>query len=114
MTVKQKLILFLIYSDPGVRSIYGLVKQFDRADFPGNVGKEIKVLIEYGYIKVSKYFDNGTASDYVATEKGIKYLSDNFNSNEILEYIKEMPNPDFLYKLTQKFIENNNGFQQCK
>jgi hypothetical protein len=112
MTVKQKLILFLICSDPGVKSIYGLVKQFDRADFPGNVGKEIKVLIEYGYIKVSKYFDNGTESDYVATEKGIEYLSDNFNSDEILEYINQMPNPDFLCKLTRKFIENKNGTKQ--
>jgi hypothetical protein len=112
MTNKQKLILFLIHSDSGVNSIYGLVKQFDRADFPGNVSKEIAVLIEQGYIKVSKYFDNGTASDYVATEIGIQYIVDNFNGNEMLEYIQKMRIPNFLYKLTQKLIDNKNGLQQ--
>ena len=112
MTPKQKLILFLIYSDPGVKSIYGLVKQFDRADFPGKVGIEIKVLIEIGLIKVSTYFDNGTESDYEVTEQGTKFIKENFNSDEILEYISHMPNPDFLYKLTQKYIEKGHNLQQ--
>ncbi|MDP4208912.1 MAG: hypothetical protein Q8928_08875 [Bacteroidota bacterium] len=106
MTLKQKLILFLIGSDSGIKSIYGFVKYFDLADFPGNVAKEIKVLIEHGLIKVSKWFDNGTESDYAITEKGIKYISESFNDNEILEYINQMPNPDFLFKLTKNLIKN--------
>ena len=103
--LKQTLILFLIGANPGIKSIYRLVWQFDKADFPGRVGKEIEELVAKGYIIVTNYFENGTESHYKITDKGSLYLSKNFNEDEILHFINQMRHPEVLFKLTQSYIE---------
>jgi DNA-binding PadR family transcriptional regulator len=97
MGQKEILILYLINSDPGIRSIYGLVKHFDRANFPAEIGKSIDVLLERKLVIVTKYFDNGTASEYGITDDGKKYLDKEFKKDEILKYIQTFDKPDILY-----------------
>jgi DNA-binding MarR family transcriptional regulator len=108
LTKKQKLILFLIYSEPGIRGIYTLVKIFDRVDFPANMKANLDPLIEKNLIVVFENFDNGTAKNYRITESGKKFLSENFNDLEIIDYIKTMDEPSLLLELTEKYIEKKN------
>lgn len=109
MTTKQKLILFLISCDPGIRDIYTMVKIYDRADFPAKMTENLKPLLDNNLIYVTQNFDNGTAGKYAITEKGQAYLDNNFEGAQIIEYIKTMDNPDFLLKLTQTYIDTKNG-----
>jgi DNA-binding MarR family transcriptional regulator len=109
MTMKQKLILFLISCDPGIRDIYAMIKVYDRADFPSKMSENLKPLLDDNLIYVVKNFDNGTAIKYAITEKGKSYLDINFNDVEIIEYIKKLDNPDFLLSLTQTYIDKKNG-----
>jgi DNA-binding PadR family transcriptional regulator len=104
MTSKQKLILFLISRDPGIRDIYTMVKIFDRADFPSQIDENLQPLLDNDLIYVSENFDNGTPNKYAITERGEAYLNENFNDTEIIDYINTMDNPDFLLRLTQKYI----------
>jgi hypothetical protein len=60
MTVKQKLILFLISCDPGIRGIYKMVQIYDRADFPSKMTENLEPLLNDNLIFVSENFDNGT------------------------------------------------------
>ena len=54
ITIRQKLILFLIDCEPGIRDIYRMVKIYDQADFPSNMTKNLKPLLEEGFIYISK------------------------------------------------------------
>ena len=109
MTTRQILILFLIDCDPGIRSIYKMVKIYDGADFPSRMDEILNPLLEQGLIYVSKDFDNGTPFLYEITEKGKVYLGENFNDREVLEYLKDMQNPDLLLQITQAYIDKKNG-----
>lgn len=104
MGPKEKLILFLINGDPGIRSIYGLVRHFDRANFPSEMGKSIDILLGNNFITVTNNFDNGTASEYGITDEGKKYLKSEFNKEEILKYIGTFDHPE----LTTLYVERNN------
>lgn|SRR4030095_7490442 len=108
MTSKQKLILFLISCDPGIRDIYSMVKIYDRADFPSKMGENLKPLLDNNLIYISQNFDNGTPNKYAITDNGKEYLDSNFNDTEIIEYIKTLDNPDFLLRLTQTYIDKKN------
>jgi hypothetical protein len=109
MTTKQKLILFLISCDPGIRDIYTMIKIYDRADFPSKMTENLKPLLDDNLIYVTQNFDNGTANKYAITDNGKSYLDINFNDTEIIEYIKTLDNPDFLLRLTQSYIDKKNG-----
>jgi DNA-binding MarR family transcriptional regulator len=109
MTTRQKLILFLIYCNPGIRDIYQMVKVYDRADFPSSMEENLKPLLEEGLIYVSKNLDNGTPFIYEITEEGIIYLEQNFDDIEIIEYVKNMQNPYLLLQITQSYIDRKNG-----
>ena len=109
MTSKQKLILFLISCEPGIRDIYSMVKINDRADFPSKMSEDLKPLLDNNLIFVSQNFDNGTPNKYTITDNGKEYLDSNFNDTEIIEYIKTLDNPDFLLRLTQTYIDKKNG-----
>jgi len=109
MTEKQKILLFLISCDPGVRSIYKMVKVYDRASFPFKVTENLQPLLDEKLIVVSKYFDNGTANEYKITEKGEEFLNHNFNDEEIIHFIKTMDDPDQLLMITQAYIDRKNG-----
>ena len=97
MEQKEILILYLINSDPGIRSIYGLIKHFDRAKFPAEIGKSIDELLERDLVIATKNFDNGTAAEYGITDKGMEYLKKEFKKEEILRYIQTFDKPDILY-----------------
>jgi hypothetical protein len=109
MTTKQKLILFLISCDPGIRDIYTMVKVYDRADFPSNMTENLKSLLDNNLIFVAQNFDNGTANKYEATENGKTYLDQNFEPEEVINYIKTMDNPEQLLFITQTYIDRQNG-----
>ncbi len=110
MTLKQKLILFYIYSD-FANNQYALVKHLDRADFieRANLTENLKPLLNNDLIIVSKLLDNGTLFEYTVTEKGRTYIDEKFNDKELLDYVAAMPNPDFLLKMTQRLIDIKNG-----
>jgi DNA-binding MarR family transcriptional regulator len=109
MTIKQKLIIFLISCDPGIRDIYTMVKVYDRANFPSNMTENLKPLLDNNLIFVSQNFDNGTANKYEITENGKKYLDQNFVADEVINYIKTMDNPEQLLFITQTYIDRQNS-----
>jgi DNA-binding MarR family transcriptional regulator len=109
INIRQKLILFLISCNPGIRDIYNMVKIYDRADFPSEVDKNLKPLLDNGLIFVSKNFDNGTPSIYEITEKGKIYLDQNINEKEIINYVTNMQSPALLLQITQKYFDRKNG-----
>lgn len=109
MTLRQKLILFHISCDPGIRDIYRMVKIYDRADFPSKMSENLKPLLDEELICITGNFDNGKPSHYAITEKGQNYLFENFNDQEILEYVKQMQNPELLLLLTQAGIDQKNA-----
>lgn len=108
LTPRQKLILFLISCDPGIKGIYKMVTIFDRADFPSNITENVEVLINNELAYVIKYFDNGTPSDYEITEKGKGYLQRNLSTSEIIEHIKSMENPELLLEITSEYLNKSN------
>ena len=110
MTSKQKLILFLISCDPGIRDIYNMVKIYDRADFPAKMGENLKPLLDNKLIYVTDNFDNGTPNKYGITDNGKAYLNNYFNDIEIIEYIKTLDNPDFLLRLTQLTLTKKTAY----
>lgn len=103
MGLKEKLILFLIHGNPGIRSVYGLVRHLDKANFPSELGKSIDKLLSDKLTYVSSNLDNGTASEYGITEEGKEYLKKEFNREEILIYIDTFHNPT----LTRLYVERN-------
>jgi DNA-binding MarR family transcriptional regulator len=105
MTPRQKLMLFLISSDPGIRGDYKMQMFYDRTDFPAKVTENLKPMLAEGLIKPSKYYDNKTVSEYEITEKGKLYLDKHFDEIEIFNYIKTVHNPDFLMEITKKNID---------
>jgi hypothetical protein len=109
ITIKQKIMLFLISCDPGIKDQYKMIKVYDRVDFPWKLSENLKPLLDNNFIYVSKYLDNGTAFAYETTEKGIEYLNHNFNSEEMIEHIKSMQSPDLLLQLVQAYIQKKNG-----
>jgi len=109
MTIKQKLILFLISCGPGIRHIYTMVKVYDRADCPSRITENLKPLLDNNLIFIAEYFDNGTAGKYEITESGKKYLDQNLVAEEIINYIKTMDNPEQLLFITQAYIDRRDG-----
>ena len=109
ITVRQKLILFLISSEPGVRDIYNMIKVFDRADFPAKMTQNLQPLLDRKLIYVAENLFNGTPKKYEITEEGKNFLADNFNSEELIDHINKMDNPEFLLKLTEAYIAKKNG-----
>lgn len=108
LTTKQKLILFLISCEPGIKDIYTLVKIFDRADFPAAMTENIQPLLDNNLVAVSEHFANGTPNKYEITESGKAYLADGFNDNGIINCIKSMDNPGLLLEITQAYIAKRN------
>ena len=109
MTSKQKLILFLISSDPGIRSIYDLVKHFDKADFPSEMTKNLKVLLDQKLIQPSKWFDSKIEpSEYSITNDGKIYIDNYLNDAEILGYLNNLPTQGILLEITKVYIDKKN------
>ncbi|CAD0009352.1 hypothetical protein [Flavobacterium salmonis] len=105
LTKKQILILFLISGNPGIRGIYTLMKFFDRADFPSDIMINLNVLVENNFIIGLEKFENSTDKNYMITKNGENFLSENFSSSEIIDYIKTMDDPTFMLELTKAYID---------
>jgi DNA-binding PadR family transcriptional regulator len=112
MTSKERLILFLIFCNPGIRDIYTMIKVFDRADFPSRMDESLNSLLEQNLIHISENFKNETANKYEITNEGIKYLENTFNEEDIINYIKTMDNPEQLLFITQTYIDKRNGLRK--
>ena len=56
LTKKQKLILFLISCEPGIRDIYTMVKTYDRPDFPFKITENLEPLLDNDLIIVTENF----------------------------------------------------------
>ena len=114
MTDKQKLLLFLISCDPGIRDIYKMVKIYHRASLTFEITENLQPLLDNNLILVSKYFDNNTANEYLITDKGNEFLTHNFNDDEAIQFIKTLDDPDLLLMITQAYIDKktagNMGF----
>lgn len=74
-----------------------MVKLFDRANFPAEIGKSLDELLKHRFVIVTKTFDNGTAAEYGITDEGMDYLKKEFKRVEILSYIQTLDKPDILY-----------------
>lgn len=110
MTIEQKLMLFLISCDPGIRDIYTMVKLYDNADFPSNTHENLKHLLNNELIFVVQNFDNGTASRYEITKKGELYLERDFDADKIICYIKTMENYQQLLFITKTYIDKKTAY----
>lgn len=104
MTTKQKLVLLLIYSKPGINGIYSLVKIFERHDFPAEMEANLKPMLEKGLIHVSQNFDNGTPSHYAITNEGEAYLLSEDIEPEILDYVRKFEQPNVLTEITETYL----------
>jgi predicted transcriptional regulator len=109
MTNKQKILLFLISCDPGIRDIYKMVKVYHRASLTFEITENLQLLLDNNLIIVSKYFDNNTSNEYQITEKGNEFLVHNFNDDEAIQFIKTLDDPDLLLMITQAYIDKKNG-----
>lgn len=105
LTLKQKLILFLISCEPGIKGIRKLVTIFDRHDFPSEMGINLGKLLEHKLIFVSDFFDNGTPARYQITNTGRRWLRDNFNADELLSYFDVKDRPNLLHDITEAYIK---------
>jgi len=108
LTTKQKLILLLISGEPGFKGIRKLVAIFERFDFPPEMMLNLKPLLDNNLIYVSHNFDNGTPARYQTSKEGEKYLLQNFNDQEILDYLKGPDDHNILYEVTRHYIEKKN------
>lgn len=109
MTDKQKILLFLISCEPGVRDIYKMVRVYHRASLTFEITENLQPLLDNNLIIVSKYFDNNTANEYQVTEKGNEFLKHNFKDDEAIQFIKTLENPDLLLIIMQTYIDTKNG-----
>ncbi|MGZ4001793.1 MAG: hypothetical protein ACXVIY_14230, partial [Mucilaginibacter sp.] len=69
ISARDQLVLLLI-ARSGINNIFKLVMRFDRCDFPGNVGKNLSVLLDQQLIKVLVANEFNHPIKYQVTEKG--------------------------------------------
>ena len=86
-------------------NIHRLLLTFDRADFPGEVGKNLKILLDNNLIIPDKLLDNNTPLTYKSTESGALFLKNNFNENQMMSYIKGMEDPSLLLEIVKAIID---------
>ncbi|MGQ0828610.1 MAG: hypothetical protein ACT4ON_09465 [Bacteroidota bacterium] len=107
MTNKHKLILFLIASDPGVKSLYKLIQLFDRCCFPSDMTANLQYLLDNNLIRPSKWFEKPykvEPSEFEVTDEGKNYLDKNYVDQEIVDYLKSCSTPGILLEITQAYI----------
>jgi hypothetical protein len=107
MTSKHKLILFLIASDPGIKSLYKLIQLFDRCCFPSDMMANLQYLLDNTLIRPSKWFEKPykvEPSEFEVTDEGENYLDKNHVDQEIVEYLQNCSTPGILLEITQAYI----------
>jgi hypothetical protein len=102
---KQKLILFLLYCDPGIKDIYSMVNVYERADYPFHLGEHLKVLFDSQLVWVSQYMDNGTPALFELTEAGRSYVKEHIDKEGLMDFIKTLQAPDFILEVTQSCFD---------
>lgn len=86
-----------------------MVKFYDRAGFPFQLGENLKPLLHSNLISVSRYFDNGTPAAYQITDEGRTYLRQNVIVEDLISYIKTLQFPDQLLLLANKCLDKKSG-----
>lgn len=86
------------------KAIERLVRVFDRANFSGDVGESLDMLLDKNLIFVETLFNNNTPHTYNVTNLGRHFLKDNFNDDEIVSYIKTMDDPTHLLHVIEGYL----------
>jgi DNA-binding PadR family transcriptional regulator len=102
---KQKLILYFLSLEPGIKDIYAMVNVYERADYPFQLGENLRALLELQYIQVAKFLDNGTPAIFELTEEGRAYLQEQVDTITLIDYIKTLQAPDFILGLAQSSLD---------
>ncbi|ANE50079.1 hypothetical protein [Flavisolibacter tropicus] len=102
---KQKLILFLLYCDPGIKDIKSMVNVYERADYPFLLGENLKVLFDLQLVWVTQYMDNDTPVLFELTDAGRAYVNEHIEKNALFEFIKTLQAPDFILEVTQSCFD---------
>jgi hypothetical protein len=112
MTTKQKLILFLISCETGIKDTYTFVKLFDRVAFPAKIEDNLKPLLDDQLIVATKWYDGNHTQPlaYSITPKGKTFIDENFNDKEILDYLNELSLPNRLLEITKICIDKESDF----
>lgn len=109
LSARDQLVLLLI-SKSEINNVFKLGMRFDRCDFPGNVDKNLSVLLDQQLIAVSVANQFNRPIKYTTTEKGENFLRDNLNPSEIIKHIRKMSEPDFMLDLVQLIFKHEFDF----
>jgi hypothetical protein len=102
---KQLLVLFFIACEPGIKDIYSMVKVYERADYPFDLGVQLKALFDRQFVHVTKYLDNGTPALFAVTDKGKVYLDQHLDREALISYINSLQAPEFLLQVAHSCLE---------
>lgn len=102
---KQKLILFLLYCDPGIRDFKSMVNVYERADYPFQLGENLKGLLELQLVWVTQFMDNGTPALFELTDSGRAYVKEHIEKDALIGFIKTLQAPDFVLGVTQSCFD---------
>jgi len=105
ISLRDQLVLLLI-AKSGINNIFQLVMKFDRCDFPGEVGKNLSILLDRQLIYVSAIDAFNHPTKYAPTEKGEALVRSDINPQAIIEHVKKMNNPDFMFELVQAIFNS--------
>lgn len=103
ISARDQLVLLLI-AKTDINNVFKLVMRFDRWDFPGNVDKNLSMLLDRQLIKVSAVDNFNHAIKYTVTEKVETFLKNDIDSETLIEHIKKMSNPDSLLPIVQAVL----------
>lgn len=102
---KQKLILFLLFCDPGIKDLKSMVNVYERADYPFQLGENLKVLFDLQMVWVTQYMDNGTPVLFELTDAGRTYVKEHIEKRALIEFIQTLQAPDFILEVAQSCFD---------
>ncbi|RYD93758.1 MAG: hypothetical protein EOP54_18670 [Sphingobacteriales bacterium] len=65
----------------------------------------LEPLLDNNLISVARNFDNGTLATYQVTDVGTEYLQKNFKSEELMDYVNKLDQPNVLTDITEAYIK---------
>ncbi|QKJ29419.1 hypothetical protein HQ865_06495 [Mucilaginibacter mali] len=104
LPTRDQLVLLLICKT-NINTPRTLGHRLDMCDFPGNEGISIANLVNNQLIYFAKTNGLGHPIKYAVTDFGDQFLKKTLIHDKIIDYIKQMSNPDFMLKLVQAILE---------
>jgi hypothetical protein len=95
ISAHDQLVLLLI-AKTDINNVFKLVIRFDRWDYPGNVDKNLSMLLDRQLIKAAAVDNFNHPIKYTFTEKGETVLQNDIDLEILIEHIKKMSNPGCL------------------